>query len=109
MGLCVDESVGPQIARFIGPTWGPPGSFRPQMGPMLAPTLLSRAITDANQTIFAEGRIYISPNWTAIYHGFSPFAIAQHYAILFVSERAKRCFKSIGQEWLINDERKNKL
>ena len=27
-----------QIARFIGPTWGPPGSCRPQMGPS---TLLS--------------------------------------------------------------------
>ena len=26
-----------QIARFIGPTWGPPGSCRPQVGPMLAP------------------------------------------------------------------------
>ena len=33
---------GTQIARFTGPTWGPPGSYRPQMGPMLAPwTLLS--------------------------------------------------------------------
>ena len=31
-----------QIARFVGPTWGPPGTCRPQMGPMLAPwTLLS--------------------------------------------------------------------
>ena len=31
-----------QIARFMGPAWGPPGSCRPQMGPMLAPcTLLS--------------------------------------------------------------------
>ena len=31
-----------QIARFMGPTWGQPGSCRPQMGPMLAPwTLLS--------------------------------------------------------------------
>ena len=31
-----------QIAKFIGPKWGPPGSCRPQMGPMLAPwTLLS--------------------------------------------------------------------
>ena len=30
------------IAKFMGPTWGPPGSFWPQMGPMLAPwTLLS--------------------------------------------------------------------
>ena len=24
-------------AKFMGPTWGPPGSCRPQMGPMLAP------------------------------------------------------------------------
>ena len=32
----------PQIARFMGPTWGPPGSCRSQKGPMLAPwTLLS--------------------------------------------------------------------
>ena len=31
-----------QIAKFMGPTWGPPGSCRPQMGPMLSPwTLLS--------------------------------------------------------------------
>ena len=31
-----------QIAKFIGPTWCPPGSCRPQVGPMLAPwTLLS--------------------------------------------------------------------
>ena len=39
--------VGPmnlaiRIAKFMGPTWGSPGSCRPQMGPMLAPwTLLS--------------------------------------------------------------------
>ena len=34
--------ICPQIAKFIGPTWGPPGSCWPQMGPMLAPwTLLS--------------------------------------------------------------------
>ena len=31
-----------QIARFMRPTWGPPGADRTQMGPMLAPwTLLS--------------------------------------------------------------------
>ena len=31
-----------QIARFMWPTWGPPGSCRPQVGPLLAPwTLLS--------------------------------------------------------------------
>ena len=34
--------VTPQITKFMGPTWGPPGSCRPQMGPMLTPwTLLS--------------------------------------------------------------------
>ena len=27
----------PQIAKLIGPTWGPPGSCRPPMSPMLAP------------------------------------------------------------------------
>ena len=26
-----------QIAKFMGPTWGQPGSCWPQMGPMLAP------------------------------------------------------------------------
>ena len=31
-----------QIVKFMGPTWGPPGSCRPQMGPILATwTLLS--------------------------------------------------------------------
>ena len=36
-----------QIAKFVGPTWGPPGSCRPQMGPMLAPcTLLSGYVLD---------------------------------------------------------------
>ena len=35
-----------QIAKFIEPTWGPPGSCRPQMGSMLAPwTLLSGLIS----------------------------------------------------------------
>ena len=34
--------VWSQIAKFMGPTWGLPGSCRPQMGPMLVPwTLLS--------------------------------------------------------------------
>ena len=30
----VDLSEQTQIARFMGPTWGPPGSCRPQVGPM---------------------------------------------------------------------------
>ena len=32
-----NRNAGPsQITKFMGPTWGPPGSCRPQMGPMLA-------------------------------------------------------------------------
>ena len=30
-------AITSQIAKFMGPTWDPPGSCRPQMGPMLAP------------------------------------------------------------------------
>ena len=35
-----DVNEHTQIAKFMGPTWGPPGSCRPQMGPMLAPWTL---------------------------------------------------------------------
>ena len=41
-----------QTAKFMGPIWGPPGSCRPQMGPMLAPwTLLSRRTTKNSRPI----------------------------------------------------------
>ena len=40
--LSYSLSFQPQIAKFMGPTWGPPGSCRSQMGPVLALwTLLS--------------------------------------------------------------------
>ena len=42
----------PKITRFMGPTWGPPGSCRPQMGPILAPwTLRSGAFRLSGHTI----------------------------------------------------------
>ena len=31
------RAVVSQKTKFVGPTWGPPGSCRSQMGPMLAP------------------------------------------------------------------------
>ena len=31
------ENLKSQRAKYMGPTWSTPGSFRPQMGPMLAP------------------------------------------------------------------------
>ena len=43
-------------AKFMGPTWGPPGSCRPQMGPMLAPgTLLSGMVS-----VFVQKAMHIS-------------------------------------------------
>ena len=37
---------GAQIAKFMWPTWGPPGSCRPQVGPILSPgTFLSGRCT----------------------------------------------------------------
>ena len=42
VALLNDYGKAAQIARFMGPTWGPPGDDRTQVGPMLAPwTLLS--------------------------------------------------------------------
>ena len=49
-----DCVLGTLIARFVGPTWGPSGPDRTQVGPMLAPwTLLS-----GDQNIIAQN-IYI--------------------------------------------------
>ena len=40
--LIARQATKTQMVRFMGPTWGPPGSCRPQMGPILASwTLLS--------------------------------------------------------------------
>ena len=66
-------SEAAQIAKLMGPTWGPPGSWRPQMGPMLAPwTLLSGGLwTNYSRRVWCEyaaksdrglsGRDWIAP------------------------------------------------
>ena len=47
------------IARLMGPTWGPSGAHRKQVGPMLAPwTLLSGIITHSLRTINIVSRTY---------------------------------------------------
>ena len=60
-----------QIAKFMGPWWGPPGSCRPQMGPILAPwTLLSGyyhrcgIVLQRLQHLFIDGAMDLS------YHGY---------------------------------------
>ena len=51
-----------QIAKFIGPAWGPPTSCWPQMGPMLAPwTLLSGMLLDRtfSRHVLGDRRLFI--------------------------------------------------
>ena len=40
----VIKKIISSIAKFMGPTWGPSGSCRPQMGPMLVPWTLPPAL-----------------------------------------------------------------
>ena len=67
-----------QIARFMGPTWGPPGSCWPQMGPMLAPWTSLSGYTpfDYTSAVYMTAlvcqqqrwcRIYMSVNLTALW------------------------------------------
>ena len=55
----------------MGPTWGPPGSCRPQMGPMLAPwTLLSGYIRVPNRSVLSLHTILWSQNpWPRLSSG----------------------------------------
>ena len=60
--MCVRNT--PLIARLMGPTWGPPGSCRPQVGPMQASwTLLSGTFkimtTPPRVNDFRPGRLYL--------------------------------------------------
>ena len=48
--------IFPQITRFMGPTWGPPGNDRTQVGPMLAPWAL---LSGSSYNLHIYSRIYI--------------------------------------------------
>ena len=75
----VDErqSVHPKIARFIRPTWGPPGSCRPQVNPMLAQWTLLLGLSPVwyhQETSFPfAGKDHLKTSQLLIYHaGTSP-------------------------------------
>ena len=38
--VCWHKTSNPHSKVYVAPTWGPPGSCRPQVGPMLAPWIL---------------------------------------------------------------------
>ena len=74
--LLIYEST--QIARFMGQTWGPPGSCWPQMGPMLAPwTLLSGIYYVASRQLQRDP----TPSWDkhadSVYHNTSNHTISR--------------------------------
>ena len=51
----------------MGPTWGPPGSSRPQMGPMLAPwTLLSGYIIIHSKLLDSQVPQFCTERWTCL-------------------------------------------
>ena len=66
---CVNNPY--QIARFMGPTWGPHGSCRPHMGPMLAPWTLLSGVPHRNRLthIYAEVNSTIIGSHNASSHG----------------------------------------
>ena len=54
------------IARFMGPTWGPSGADRTQVGPMLAPwTLLSGQWVTRSFDVFFDVRLnWLNSQWS---------------------------------------------
>ena len=59
--VCRNAPVLTQIAKFMGKTWGPPGSCRPQMGPMLAPwTLLSGELLPNDRSPTVSGAAVVA-------------------------------------------------
>ena len=63
--LCARVAFYSQIAKFMRPTWGPPGSCRPQMGPTLAPWILLSRLCYA---VFGTKRFTQSPPWLLYLH-----------------------------------------
>ena len=58
----ITPDLSSQIAKFMGPIWGPPGCCRPQMGPMLAP--MNLAIREAPVSNFKIVLQMPQPIWT---------------------------------------------
>ena len=71
-------------ARFMGPTWGPSGADRAQMGPMLAPwTLLSGMLYN----ILSVRKMLLMPTsqWTwSSYNGYTMFIPSYIYIYIYI-------------------------
>ena len=90
----------PLIARFMGPTWGPSGADRTQVGPMLAPwSLLSG-------TIFLDsGNISLNCGCTHrlhyLFHSHPPFFFAIRTLTPFYKNQYK-CSANVDLNWFFS-------
>ena len=83
-----ESGIQSQITKFMGPTWGPPRSCRPQVGTILAPwTLLSGV----------ESCLYKVHFYSLMFHGIeSVNHVADYELLIFYTDRwAKGCFVNI--------------
>ena len=85
-----------QITKFMGPIWGPPGSCRPQMGPMLAPWTLLSGIPiklGRKQDCWCAGSPQVINNYVINYVGsavtFSQGRISTNFAISMLTNARK--------------------
>ena len=73
--IAADASA--QKAKFMGPTWGPPGSCRPQTGPMLAMNLAIREVIRPSATIMFSRADYCPAHNDIIDHVYQIIVIIQ--------------------------------
>ena len=109
-GILVDKNavvpltiLTTQIAKFMGPTWGPPGSCWPQMGPMLVQwTLLSgKRLRSILTRLIISGQNCVHW-WTGIFADMSkPLVLSIHeVGTWIVNTSTKNCLGIICRETL---------
>ena len=79
--MYMTECLGTQIAKFMGPTWGPPGSCRPQMGSMLPhePCYQGSSPLSNGPTILIHEKWYIiHEEWYIWYISFTIYHNSSH-------------------------------
>ena len=90
-----------QIAKFMGPAWGPLGSYRPQMGPMLAPWTWLSGVSLTLFCFVSRDTVltpYFVLNWCADIHSSSQWPILLTHlpldkmATTFTDDMLKRIF-----------------
>ena len=72
---CLSYPVTSLIARFMGPTWGPSGAHRTQMGLMLAPWILLSGIVTITRLSYMGAKFNIRDVSVHSKHGCLPYPV----------------------------------